>query len=1193
MARLAGRVLGSFEATLDDVPLVGFDSDKVRALLIYLLVESDRAHPRDTLAGLLWPESPQHRARQSLSQAVSNLRTVLGDRSGDHPPCLEVTRQSIRLAPESDVWLDLTALERCLAAVPACEDEREGRAALTELDRLGQAVAYHRGGFLAGFSLPGCPGFEEWALIQRERAERLVLAALRQLADGYAAQGEYEIALRYAWQQLEVVRWQEDAHRQVMRLLAMTGQRNAALAQYETCRRVLADELGAEPEPETEMLVARIRAGKAPVTAVEPPAPPEPRAPKPAAIPSNLPAATMPCVGRRREIAELSEMLVGGQCRLITLLGPGGIGKTRLALAAAEQLMAAGDGGARHFVDGIFGVPLAGVSTGESLFPTIAATLGLQGAGQPERRGADADDLSARERLLAYLRPRSMLLILDNFEHLISSAPQITGMLRAAPALAVLVTSRARLNVVDECLYPVGSLSLPGEAGLGPTDPVGGAAELFSMIARRQRPDFDVRPDVMGDVIEICRLVDGVPLGILMAASWVAALDPPEIRARIRNSTTLARGQEAVPARSRSIGTGQEGIDFLRADWYDMPERHRSMRAVFESSWQLLAREEQMVLKTLSVFRDSFTHERAQTVARATLFDLRSLVDKSLLMLASEGRYRMHELLRQFAREKLEMDAVATVRARAAHTETYVAALEAWAVGLKGPRAKDVLSEMDLEIGNARAAWDHAVVTGDAESVGRAVEGLSLYYDRRARYDEALSTTGAALTMLGELAPRSEADAARRFRARMRVVPWWASFRRREDGLPVLQRALSALRDAPASYGDLRHERARLLHFLASAAQPRYDRGLQSIVEDALAESRAVGDRWLESRVLLQLGWVLWCRGQSAAAMEAYEGSLAVARSLGDLWSVAAAHQYLSGLSMFTGHFQEGLAHAEEQLAICREFGDRAAEARAMHALSIKLGALGRHEEALAASEASHRIWGTLGLQDATVNAVWAWHMVLSGRYDRALEVGRSAADQAREHNDRYALGWALLSLGALGLAEGWLSDAVTLLQESADHYRSMQHLPFLAFPLAMLSLALYRQGRAAEAYAPLREALASSVVTANPPTCALALLVVASLLAAPAPTPGSVVPDQAASQAARCRRAQELVETVAAATAWATASAWFRDVVLIPAAQSCPALHPDRLPAPTSGEANGPSLVAAAQAALTILDEIAQVADG
>ncbi|HSR29272.1 MAG TPA: protein kinase, partial [Anaerolineae bacterium] len=343
----------------------------------------------------------------------------------------------------------------------------------------------------------------------------------------------------------------------------------------------------------------------------------------------NLPAQATPFVGREAELAELACLLAEPQARLITILGAGGMGKTRLALEA-------GAGALDGFEDGVYLVPLAPLQSAQAIVPAVARAVGL----------SFSDDGEPRDQLLDHLNPRTMLLLLDNFEHLLAhptvpathghgklgdgdGAGLVDDLLSAAPGVKVLATSRLRLNVQGEQLFHLLGMEVPhGEA----TADAGAysAVKLFVQGARRVRPGFELAGRDQQYVARICRLVAGMPLAILLAAAWVELLSPEEIEGEIAAS-----------------------LDFLETDLRDVPERQRSIQAVFDYSWNLLGERERAVFAGLSVFRGGFLREAAQAVTGATLRELKALVDKSLLHRTPTGRYEIHELLRQYGLEKL------------------------------------------------------------------------------------------------------------------------------------------------------------------------------------------------------------------------------------------------------------------------------------------------------------------------------------------------------------------------------------------------------------------------------------------------------------------------------------------------------------------------------------------------------------
>jgi len=331
MPCLSLSLLGPFQITLDEEPVTGFESDKVRALLAYLAVEADRAHRRDSLAGLLWPDWPDRAARTNLRNALANLRTAIGDRYAT-PPFLLITRETIQFNAASDYWLDVADFRRQVTdGQRQVADQKDLESAIRNLQ---SAIQLYRGSFLEGFSVGDSAAFEEWALFTREQLARQMSSALHHLAAAHEQRGAYEQARSCAWRQIELEPWDETAHQQLMRALALGRQRSAALAQYETCRRLLAKELGVEPAAETTRLYERIRDGKLKALMPSLASPPDLTASLPSFLEGDLPPVEMSVfVARERELAQLDRFLdlaLAGQGRVVFVIGEAGSGKTSL-----------------------------------------------------------------------------------------------------------------------------------------------------------------------------------------------------------------------------------------------------------------------------------------------------------------------------------------------------------------------------------------------------------------------------------------------------------------------------------------------------------------------------------------------------------------------------------------------------------------------------------------------------------------------------------------------------------------------------------------------------------------------------------------------------------------------------------------------------------------------------------------------
>lgn len=645
-----------------------FGRQKGLALLAVLCAEP-QPHSRDKLLALLWPLFGSEDGRNNLRRELSLLKSLLGDR-------LLADRAAIGLdtaaLADGRLEIDVHRFETLLAEAGDHDgDDVPGDECAAIL---AEAATLYSDHFLAGFTLPDSPAFDEWQFFRSEHYRQAAAMVFRRLALWHEARGEFEPAINYARRWLALDTLHEPAHRALMRLYEQAGQHAAALRQYETLVRALSDELGAAPEPESETLHEAIRGRKwAPArlsgAAAAPVAPAQPQAKEP---PNNLPTDTTPFIGRRRELKQLDALLADPAVRLITIAGPGGSGKTRLALAAARRLAERTPDRSTPPSDGVFLVPLAAVDSAAQIALAIGRALGL----------SLHDQRDPLRELTTFLRPRRLSLVVDNLEHLLADgAAQVLGdVLTGAPDVRILVTSRVQMRTRGEHLLSLSGLDM---AAAPPDRATDDALTLFLAVARAVRPEFMAEEANLRAAARICRHVQGLPLAIELAAGWLTVLGVEEIAAELETS-----------------------LDLLQSPWEDVPARQSSLRAVFDTSWNLLSADEQAVVNALTVFRGGFDRDAACAVADASLKTIAALVAKSWLQPVGGERLQMHELLRQYAAQELDRQP-AERDPRQRHADYYAGLVESQLARLRGPlpAAGYALLERETDNINTALAW--------------------------------------------------------------------------------------------------------------------------------------------------------------------------------------------------------------------------------------------------------------------------------------------------------------------------------------------------------------------------------------------------------------------------------------------------------------------------------------------------------
>lgn len=865
-------LLGLPHLTHRGQPVHGFESRKALALLCYLAARNEPL-TRTHLADLFWADKSEAKGRANLSGVVHNLTTLL-------PHSLHADRHTIQIESET-FWLDLDAF---------AEHARTGSA-----EGLAAAAQLYRDEFMTGMYLDDCPDLEVWLVGERERWRQRQASVLECLAAYFVRREDYARGLDYAARLLDLEPWREESHRQVMELLVHTGQRSAALQQFEICRRVLAEELGVEPSAETIALYARIRSEDIPPAAH--------------AVPKhNLPAQLTSFVGRETDVARITARLHNPECRLLTLVGAGGSGKTRLALEAAANFV-------DSFRDGVYFVPLAALSSPDLIVSEIAKAGGF----------AFAEATDSKTQLLNYLRDKQMLLVLDNWEHLLRGVAILIELLQIAPKVKILATSREPLNVQAEWLVRVEGLSFP-PASRDASESAGimhyHAVQLFVERARQGDDHFTLNPATIEPVARICRIVEGMPLAIELAAAAIRRLPVREIAEQIASNLDLTTPLQDVQA------------------------RHRSLRAVLDWSYGLLSGSERALFRRLYVFAGSFTLEAAEKICVGGGIQtedvsrvLSQLADKSLLN-ADAGmparRYHLHEAVREFARAHLQRgDELPGLRRL--HLKYFVQLAERYETDLRASRQRQVLDWLEADEDNVRAALEWAVSQeGAPREMGLQLAAVmtwfwimkGLYTEAQNRLEQLLydptddpqppaESFARALTALGVL-DIFRGDYPGAFSALGQSVLLWQVL---DDELNLAyarthwahvlwargeRAAAHALWETAGETFRQRNEKWHLgwlLAWQARAARDAHDFiSARPLYVASAAHLQEVGDEWAYAIIISQLGTIELTLGNYASARDLFKARLAIGEKLNSSFLMSRSQVWLGSVALQEGN---------------------------------------------------------------------------------------------------------------------------------------------------------------------------------------------------------------------------------------------------------------------------------------------------
>lgn len=688
------------------------------------------------------------------------------------------------------------------------------------------------------------------------------------------------------------------------------------------------------------------------------------------AHPHNLPIQTTPFLGREEELKEITRLLADPKCRLITLIGPGGIGKTRLALQCAAERI-------ERFTHGVFFIPLDPLGSAEQFVTAIAQILKFQFYSREDEK----------QQILNFLADKELLLIMDNFEHVVEGARIIGDILNQTRNVNIMVTSRELLNLKGEWIVQLQGMDVPS----GESIDIEGfsAVQLFLYNAQRVKTQVELSEEDKTYVTRICQLVGGLPLGIEIASSWVRTLSCKEIAQEI-----------------------EKNYDFLVSSMRDIPERHRSLRAVFEYSWNLISDKEKNILKQLSVFRGGFTRDAAELLTGATLTDLASLTDKSLLFRDASGRYKMFGVLRQYAEEKFGEKASEVAIVQDKHAEYYADFMYERENDIHSARCKEVYKEVKTEIENVRAAFKHAIDLKKAEWLYKFAVTSYFVFNHYGWYSDAEKLYERSIQAVSKKKSKIEQITYGRLLSRYTIFRY--STGHYEEARNYLHECLTIFKE----HNDDR-EKAQALMSLGNidSVLGNLD-AATGYYEQVLGIYRRIKDEKNIAGILNNLAVIYYYKHEYGRAKDLYKESSEISRRIGYKEMTAMAMGNLGLVCHEEGDYKEAKRLLLECLEIERTYGDRLQIANTLNNLGLALFRLKEYTEAKKA-------------------------------YQDSLEIRLATGD-------RLGLSTALHNLGNLALEQGEYKIAYKYFEEDLQICRDLQHNRGIALALCRMGESHY-----------------------------------------------------------------------------------------------------------------------------------------
>jgi predicted ATPase/DNA-binding SARP family transcriptional activator len=988
---------GGVEVNLDGVRVKNFHSKKSIALLVFLAL-AKKPVPRQKIAAILWEDSSEAQAHNNLRVVLSGIRKAL-------PNYVETDRDTLSLSNKQSIWIDVLNFKIFINA-----------------SRIRSALSIYHGEFMQGFFLRDCAEFENWMVSHQEQFHEELLAAIYSRLLQCLEAGSYSEGIYLARHYLTLNPLSERVYFQLVSALVLSGQREAAIIEYDKCKEILDQELGIEPSRQIRLLFRNIKNGK--VGAIY----------KQTNRRSNLPEYATPILGRNEEIDFVCNIHKENKSNLVTVVGPGGVGKTRLVCAVGEQL-------AGSFQEGICFVPLAGLASDSQIFPSIAKSLEI-----PIQPNAEIEG-----QVISYLNKRNILLILDNFEHLDSGAEQLNSLVLNTRNLFFLVSSRKPVQINSETVFYLNGLSIITDKKED-INQESEAAKLFHITAHKFDAQQDFSKEERAEIQYICEQVDGLPLAIILAASWTDTLSVHEI------SNEIAKGFQRITS-----------------ELLDIPERHRSIRAVFEHSWKLLASRERESFARLSVFRDGFSLDAAQKIAGCSLISLKSLVGQSLVRRTISGRYSMHELVRQFACEKLDAQPDNRKTAEAKHCKYFLQQLKEWEFLSKGRRQYISMKNIEHDKANVLVAWNWAIKDKNAALLTKGTNGLMILLQWLSLSKEGIIATQNALDVLSAKGNLQNTTLI------SNLLVWQAIFHRTaandETAIENVIVAFNSLQSVDVRSTQTIMTIAFAMTRLASWGGKKHLSALnqspKTLLDSALSIYEELDAIWEKAFALKILAWEYRLEAKFKESVEMLSMSLNIFDKLKDSRMSAETLSTLSIVCREWGELARADYYAQRSADKMLHSGDQAKTADSLQNLGWNHFWGGRFAEGASAHQESQSLFSDIGLE---IDALWvlmsqSWCELHLGNYDTTAQITSLVGKNIENvQSFTYILNMIVVALRDIKYTD--FENARAMLQEAQSMHKNMRNYDQGGLEIALLGLVDTLTGNYSEARSKYIESL-------------------------------------------------------------------------------------------------------------------------